>query len=141
MQNKIVLKHAKNWLILHILIGIILAPIGVGLVIIVWTIFRYSTESLTLHDNSILVKRGVINRNANEIPCSKINNINTYSHLLGLIFGYGNIGIYSANASEPEVFKNINNPNKVKDAIKHRMDTLEQATVPVKASTPLHKWE
>ena len=128
MQKQIVLKHAKNWLLLRILIGILLTPVlGLGIILIVWAILRYTTESFTLQENSILIKRGVITRNVNEIPCSKINNINTYSNLLGLILGYGNIGIYSTNASEPEVFNDINNPNRVKDAIKHRMDIIEKS--------------
>ncbi len=131
VQEEIILKHSKNWLLLHLIFGFLLTItiIGafIGIPLIVLTILRYSTESFTLHANSLVVKRGVFTRNTNEIPCSKINNINTYRNMLGLVFGYGDIGIYSANASEPEVFKNIANPGKVKDAIKLRMDSFEDS--------------
>lgn len=127
MNKEIEYKHSKKVTFLRyfgcLLIFVFTFPFGIilGSLLALGVYFWRKTQYLKLGKQSIIVKKGLITSTLTEIPYKKINSIKTYRGIMGNMFGYGNIGIFSANATTPEIFANVDDPEEIRLTIQKRI--------------------
>jgi len=78
-----------------------------------------SKRSLTvrLTDNSVVYSKGILSRQANEVPYSKINSVNVKQGMVEQGLGYGDVIIMTGNDVNGIVLENIENPQGLKTDI------------------------
>ena len=89
-----------------IALGIILLPVGVGLIFLVWVYILYKTTEIAITSKRVISKSGFITRNTIEINLPKIESVQVDQSLTGRLFDYGTIVIAGAgtpNLSVPGV--------------------------------------
>lgn len=65
----------------------------------------------------IVDEEGLFSSNTKESPLDKINNVSLHQSFTGSIFGYGNIEIQTAAEAGATVYRMVDSPKKVRDAI------------------------
>jgi uncharacterized membrane protein YdbT with pleckstrin-like domain len=97
---------------------IILIPVMIGFFTAAYHLLRYLSESITVDDNHVQIKTGILSNHETEIPLSKINSVSIRQGLFGKILGYGDIIISTGNDTNGIVFKNIDKPKDLKETLK-----------------------
>lgn len=70
-----------------------------------------------LTDNSVVYSKGILKRQANEVPYSKINSVNVKQGMVEQGMGYGDVIIMTGNDVNGIVLENIENPQGLKGDI------------------------
>jgi uncharacterized membrane protein YdbT with pleckstrin-like domain len=65
----------------------------------------------------IVDEEGIFSRYSKESPVDKINNVSLRQTFLGSIFGYGDIEIQTAAEAGATIYRFVNNPKELRDAI------------------------
>lgn len=101
-DEKIVhLGHISLWSLWHLIaLGIVLLPIGVGLVFLGIAYVRYKTTELAITTKRVIVKHGFIRRRTVEINIAKVESIQVDQEILGRMFNFGTLVI--AGAGDPQ---------------------------------------
>lgn len=82
---------------------------------------EYKTHHLYLLEKSILIKKGIIGKQLDEMPYKKINSIRVIQGLFGRVLGYGDVIVVAGNDSINLTFAGVDEPQKVKQKIEERM--------------------
>jgi uncharacterized membrane protein YdbT with pleckstrin-like domain len=82
-----------------ILSKIAMAPLAIGLILIVIALIRRLTTELVLTDRRIITKSGLISRNTVEMNLAKIESIHVNQGLLGRILNYGDVTVVGTGSS------------------------------------------
>lgn len=114
-----VYKQSKVNFILYMIIDVILLcpTLGLWVFVLMYHIMQYNSNTLTLGEQSIIMRTGIFNSQLHEIRYSKINSVIVSRSFLGSVYGYGNITIFSGNDISGLLFKDIDSPEKVKKEI------------------------
>ena len=108
------LKFYLLWLIL----GCILAVVGIGIIIIIWILIERRNKIYILTNKRIITKSGIFGKTTEEIMIAHIRNIFTYQSLLGRMLHFGNIKIGTAGTADYEIIiEGIKNPKEIVDLI------------------------
>jgi uncharacterized membrane protein YdbT with pleckstrin-like domain len=89
-----------------IALGVVLAPVGLGLLLLAWVYILYKTTEIAITNKRVISKSGFITRNTIEINLPKIESVQVDQNLPGRLFDYGTIIIAGAgtpNLSVPGV--------------------------------------
>ena len=85
------------------------AVIGAGLLLLIWPLIKYKTSEYAVTNKRLVVKLGLIQREADETLLSKIENIAVDQDIGGRILGYGTITITGTGGTR-EGFPRISAP-------------------------------
>lgn len=83
--------------------------------IVAW--IRWSSASLTVTDQRVLLESGILNRTSKVIPLNRIQDVSTRESLLGRLFGYGTVEIDAAGLEGSEVLDHVPSPEVVRDQV------------------------
>jgi len=109
----------KNRPILFILSLLAIALYGLGIIILIIWYIKVKAVRLTVTNQRIEVKRGILRKNTTEIHMSDVRNIRTNQSFFQRIFGVGKIIISSAATGGVEIkVKGIKSPERVKKMIR-----------------------
>jgi len=116
----------RNRPILFLFCCLLVLAYGLGLLILlVWWIQCWGTN-LTVTDQRVTLRKGILSKYTNDVMISDIRNVQVGQNLFQRLFGVGSLGISSAGQGGMEIEVNgIPNPQKVKTVIddcraKHR---------------------
>ena len=88
-------------------------------------IFTYYKNYVVLTDDTVVLKRGLVDVRSVDIPYSKINSIRVERGLLGRFYGFGDVIIMSGNDVVGEAIKGIISPENLKEDIQERINNKE----------------
>ena len=113
-----------------------LAVIGVlGLsLVVVWV--RWNSRSFTITDRRVILDTGIVSRISKVIALDRVQDIATNQSLLGRMLGYGRIEIDSAGAAGAEVLSALPHPQRFRDEVFSRAETLRNQGVPEAPPAP-----
>lgn len=92
--------------------------IGIPLIVKHW--LQYTRNTITLGDTTLVLKKGVLTVDTTDIPYAKINTVSIKVGMLGKLFNYGDIVIYSGNDTSGIEFKGIESPELLKKEIQNK---------------------
>lgn len=104
-------------LVIALTIDLMLMCVLIGFITMPIHLFGYFNQSLTLAEKSLILKTGILSSHVNDIRYSKINSIVVSQGILGSIFGYGTITIFTGNDVNGIQFMNVDNPGRLKAEI------------------------
>lgn len=99
-----------------IFFGVILAPVVVGLVILVIAYIRYQTTELAITNKRVVVKTGLISRNIIEINIAKVESVEVAQSVLGRLFDFGSLSISGTGFNQAPI-PNISDPMTFRKAL------------------------
>jgi hypothetical protein len=82
---------------------LLLAPVGVGLLILAAWYLQVIGTTLTVTDRRISLRKGVLSRDLNEVYLADIRNVRISQSLFQRLFGTGYVGVSSAAQSGIEL--------------------------------------
>lgn len=139
--EKVVYRAHQHWIIFFwpvfiVLVGIVLAAlvepwvigavvIGLGLVVFIWPFIRYKTSEYAVTNKRLVVKLGLIQREADETLLSKIENIAVDQDIPGRILGYGTITITGTGGTR-EGFPRISAPMEFRRQVHAQIVEMEE---------------
>ena len=103
---------------------LILSLVGIGLIIfLIWWIRTKGTE-LTVTDERVSLRKGILSKFTNDVYLTDIRNVQIYQSFWQRILGVGSVAISSAGHEGIEIdIKGIPDPEKIKTIIDtHRRD-------------------
>lgn len=118
------------WALLpHIIIGLVLIGVGVGVVFWVYAAILYYTTEIAFTNKRIIAKFGFISRKTIELNINKIETMQVDQGILGRIFDFGSLTISGAgNPMAP--IPHISQPLEFR---KHFMEYQDSLSRPVAA--------
>jgi uncharacterized membrane protein YdbT with pleckstrin-like domain len=90
------------------LLGLLLGVVVLAIFLVRWVQWRCTSFTLTNH--RIISKHGVLSRYTESIALDRIQDSRVTQHLLGRVFGYGDLELESAGREGNETFGHIANP-------------------------------
>ena len=111
-------KWSIGWLIFF---GIVLLPIGLGLIFLVWAYIVFKTTEFAITDKRIIAKTGLVSRNTVEMFLDKVESLNVEQTVMGRALNYGTVTI-RGTGSTFEPIKNISAPLTLR---KHFMEAAD----------------
>ena len=106
---------------MNVISSIILCFILIGIPFLIMFILRYLFTSITVSENGLLYKKGWLNTTQKQIPYNKINTVDLKMGLLGKMWDYGEVRIFTGNDVEGIAFKNIDRPKELKSLIEAKI--------------------
>src|SRR5437879_11115877 len=94
-----------------------LAVVGTAAVFALGAWLVRLTSSLTLTNQRVIQREGVIRRSSNVIPVNRIQDISVRQSLTGRLLNYGDIEIDTAGVVANEVFTYLPAPEEVRDQL------------------------
>lgn len=94
---------------------LIIVPLALFAVI---QLIAFFSQDITITSNEVTLKTGVITQKTTEIPLKKINTVAIKRGLLGRMFNYGNIVIFTGNDKSGIKFVGIDKPEAIKRKLK-----------------------
>jgi uncharacterized membrane protein YdbT with pleckstrin-like domain len=120
-------KKSTVWFWFWLIIELALTPfLFFPFIFAIIHIIKYSTNYISFDDKEIVCSTGLLNRKVDEVRFSKINSIKTARGAIGQMFGYGDIIIVTGSEAGAIVFKDLDNPDKLKAILKEKMDAAEK---------------
>jgi|15BtaG_2_1085339.scaffolds.fasta_scaffold14403_1 uncharacterized membrane protein YdbT with pleckstrin-like domain len=101
---------------------------GLGLVILlIWWLKAKGTK-ITLTNQRVTLRKGILSKNINEVYHSDVRNVKVNQNLFQRMFKVGTIGISTAGQSDVEILvSGIPHPEKVKEIIDNHRRKTNQA--------------
>ncbi|MSQ19276.1 MAG: PH domain-containing protein [Betaproteobacteria bacterium] len=78
---------------MHILIGVVLAVVVVGLLVLAWVYVKVKATEVAITTKRIIVKEGLISRSTVEINLGKVESVRVDQTILGRMLNYGTLVI------------------------------------------------
>lgn len=101
--------------------SVLLCFILIGIPLLIAFIVRYKFTTITVGENGLLFKKGMINTTQKQIPYNKINTVDLKMGLLGKLWDYGDVRVFTGNDVEGIAFKQIDRPHQLKQMIEARI--------------------
>lgn len=119
--------HITWWSLSHLIFfGVILAPVVIGLVLLLMAFIRYKTTELAITNKRVIAKFGFISRHTIELNINKVESIQVSQGILGRIFDYGSLTI--SGAGDPQApIPGISDPMGFRKAFIEAQDGALQA--------------
>jgi len=95
-----------------------------------WVLLRWVLETVTVTDERVIVKRGVIVRDIKVIPLNKVQDVLTKQSLLGKVLGYGSVEIATAARTENEVLIDYPAPARIREQVFALVDRFQHGQAP-----------
>ncbi len=111
------------------------AVAGLGLVALLWPLLKYHSSEYAVTSKRLVVKLGLIQREADETLLSKIENIAVDQDIGGRILGYGTITITGTGGTR-EGFPRISSPLEFRRQVHSQIVELEDRGAGLKATLP-----
>ncbi|QCS43299.1 PH domain-containing protein [Natrinema versiforme] len=112
----------RRTLIPAVAIGIPLAIVLIGVVIIVSEYLRVTNTHYVVTDRALYKKTGVLSRDVKRIEHEKVQDISYSQSALGTHFGYGTVEVSTAGGSGVEMaFNSVPDPKAVQQRISERI--------------------
>ncbi len=84
--------HISKWSLWHLIVfGVLLLPIGVGLILLGIAYVRYKSVELAVTTRRVFVKHGFIRRQTIEMNLGKVESIQVEQGVLGRLFNFGTL--------------------------------------------------
>ena len=127
-DEKIVhLGHISLWSLWHLIFfGVLLAPIVIGLVLLVMAWVRYRTTELAITTRRVIVKHGFIRRRTIEININKVESIQVDQEIMGRLFNFGTLLISGAGNPQAPI-SGISSPMEFRKAFIEAQDQARGA--------------
>jgi uncharacterized membrane protein YdbT with pleckstrin-like domain len=107
-------------------LGVILLPVGIGLIFLLVAYIRYKTTELAITNKRVIAKFGFISRRTVEININKVESIQVEQGIAGRIFDYGSLII--SGAGDPQApIPGISDPMRFRKAFIEAQDGALQA--------------
>lgn len=90
---------------------------GIWIIFMIRHILTYMNQSLIIGQQGLVLKTGILRVQTHDIRYSKINSITVSKGMMGRMFGYGTITIFTGNDVSGIKFKNVDNPDQIKREI------------------------
>ena len=99
----------------------LLSIVGINLLafLYIWVDWRW--EKYTVEPDSLVHSHGVFFRNIEFYSLDNIDSIIVKQNLIGILFNYGNVRLYSPFSEEPHRIKKIPHPLKTAEQIEHML--------------------
>lgn len=117
-------KKSMSWFILWVIIELLFFWLALPVLWLIGHIIVYFTNYITFGDKEVVMSTGLFNKKLDEVRYDKINSIKINQSWLGSMFNYGDIIIFTGSDMGGLAFKAINDPNRVKNILKNKIDTL-----------------
>jgi uncharacterized membrane protein YdbT with pleckstrin-like domain len=102
--------HITLWSLWHlILFGVILLPVGIGLILLIWAYIRFKTTELAITNKRVIAKSGFISRHTIELNINRVESLQVSQSLFGRIFNFGTL-IISGGGNPQAPISGISNP-------------------------------
>jgi membrane protein YdbS with pleckstrin-like domain len=99
-EKVVLLGHISLWSLWHLIAaGIVLLPVGIGLIFLVIAFVRYKSVEVAVTTKRIIVKHGFIRRQTVEINLDKVESIQVEQGLLGRLFNFGTLIVAGTGTS------------------------------------------
>jgi len=109
----------------RLLFGLILLPIGLGLVLWASAAIAYFTTELAITNKRVIAKAGLIQRNTVEMNISKIESLMVHQGILGRIFNFGSIVVSGAGNPQAPIL-GISSPIKFRQRYFEMQDEIKK---------------
>ena len=102
--------------------------------VVVWV--RWNSRSFTITDRRVILDTGIVSRLSKVIALDRVQDITTNQSLLGRMLGYGRIEIDSAGAAGAEILNALPHPQRFRDEVFSRAETLRNQGLSQAPPTP-----
>ena len=127
-------KPHRYSLIPAFLIGIPLAILVIGLLIIAWAWIDRENTTYVITNKAVYRKRGAISRDVKRVSFEKIQNTSLKQGIFGTYFEYGNVEISTAGSEGAEVtFRAVAEPRSVQQQVNGRLEKVRTESEDVRA--------
>jgi len=109
--------------------------IGLGVIAFLWPFIKYKTSEYAVTNKRLVVKLGLIQREADETLLSKIENIQVDQDIWGRVLGYGTITITGTGGTR-EGFPRISAPMEFRRQVHAQIVEQEDRRVGLNATIP-----
>lgn len=93
---------------------LVMAVVGVWATVVY---LLWSSASLTVTDQRVILEEGILHRTSKVIPLDRVQNVTTDQTLLGRILNYGLVEIDAANVAGAEKFEYTRAPYMLRDQV------------------------
>lgn len=103
----------------------------------VWLLVRYLrwiTTNLTITNDRIIYRYGLVAKQGMEIPIERVNNVSFRQGILERMFGNGDLTIESGGEDGEQFFSHVRKPSEVQRLIHAQMDVNEHRRFPAPAA-------
>jgi uncharacterized membrane protein YdbT with pleckstrin-like domain len=101
-----------------ILFGILLAPLLIGIGLLIWVFVIYRTTEIAITNKRIIAKSGFVSRSTTEINLPKVESLQVDQNVRGRIFNYGTIIVAGAGTPNLQI-------HGIKDPLSFRRHFME----------------
>lgn len=118
MEEKVILEARPTWIVIvpHLLAMCVI----VGLITIWKPLFAIFTTKITITDKRVEGKIGLIKTEKMDSRIGQVTSVKVTQGLWGKVFNYGTVNINTASGTY--IFKYIQSPEKVRQAINNAID-------------------
>jgi uncharacterized membrane protein YdbT with pleckstrin-like domain len=114
--------HITLWSLWHlILFGVILLPVGIGLILLIMAYIRYKTTELAITNKRVIAKSGFVSRHTIELNINRVESLQVSQSLLGRMFNFGTL-IISGGGNPQAPITGISNPLAFRKAFTEAQD-------------------
>jgi uncharacterized membrane protein YdbT with pleckstrin-like domain len=96
---------------------VLLMPIIIGFFLFFSHLITYFSQSIKVTNDSIELKKGIINIDKTEVPHSKINSVQVKQGIFGRMFNFGDVIMSTGNDTSGIKFRHIESPNELKESL------------------------
>lgn len=100
-------------------IGILLAVAAVAVaglwLIVAW--IRWTSSSITITDQRVLLANGIFSRQTKVIPLDRVQDVTTRQNLVGRMLSYGTVEVDAAGSSGAERIDHLPAPTRFRDEV------------------------
>ena len=115
-----------------LLLGILLLPIGVGLIFLIWAWARYASTELAITNKRVIAKTGLIERKTVEMFIAKVESIQVEQSVLGRLLNYGTV-VISGTGIHSAPFTSIADPLTLRKHFMTAADAMQSASGALKS--------
>ena len=101
-----------------ILFGILLAPVLIGIGLLIWVFVIYRTTEIAITNKRIISKSGFVSRSTTEINLPKVESLQVDQNVRGRMFNYGTIIVAGAGTPNLQI-------HGIKDPLSFRRHFME----------------
>lgn len=102
--------------------GVVLLPIGIGLILLAWAWIRYATTELAITNKRVIAKTGLIQRRTVELFTSKVESVQVDQGVLGRLFNFGTVTL-TGTGVQSAPFRSIADPLQFRKSFMTAADT------------------
>lgn len=115
--------HISLWSLTHLLVlGVVLLPIGIGLIFLIMAFVRYKSTELAITNRRVIAKFGFISRRTMELNLNRIEGIEVTQSILGRLLNYGSL-LMSGVGSLKEPIHGISHPLEFRRAFMNALES------------------